>query len=43
MTGHFLTQITLTTEAAASDDPPVAAMPFAFRKSRTVSAGTSTD
>src|ERR1700736_3211528 len=40
---YFLTQITRTTDAFASDDPPPAAFtPLALRNSRTVSAGTST-
>src|ERR1700704_3558370 len=38
---YFRTQITRSTEAFASDDPPVVATPLAFRKSRTVSALTS--
>src|ERR1700737_4807818 len=39
--GYFLTQITRTTAAFASDDPPAASTPLALRNSRTVSAGTS--
>src|SRR5579863_8335983 len=41
---HYLrTQITRTTADAASFEPCAATTPLAFRKSRTVSAGTSTD
>ena len=40
--GYFLTQITRTTDAFASVDPPAAFTPLALRNSRTVSAGTST-
>src|ERR1700722_11357180 len=39
--GYFLTQITRTTAAFASDEPPAASTPLALRNSRTVSAGTS--
>ena len=39
---YFLTQITRTTDAFASDDPPAALTPLALRNSRTVSADTST-
>ena len=39
---YFLTQITRTTDALASVDPPAALTPLAFRKSRNVSAVTST-
>src|SRR6187402_1359829 len=38
---YFRTQMTRTTDALASADPPVAVMPLALRKPRTVSAGTS--
>src|ERR1700687_4440497 len=38
---YFLTQITRTTDAFASDDPPAALTPLAPRNSRTTSAGTS--
>src|SRR5712675_970564 len=38
---YFLTQITRTTDAFASDDPSAALTPFALRNSRTVSADTS--
>jgi hypothetical protein len=38
---YFLTQITRTTDALASGDPPAALTPLALRNSRTVSAGTS--
>src|ERR1700730_18526659 len=38
---YFLTQITRTTAAFASGDPPAASTPLALRNSRTVSAGTS--
>ncbi len=39
--GYFRTQITRTTDAFASADPPDAFTPLALRKSRTVSADTS--
>ena len=39
---YFRTQITRTTDAFASDDPPAALTPLALRKSRTVSDVTST-
>src|SRR6202011_6227485 len=39
---YFRTQITRTTDAFGSGDPPAAFTPLALRKSRTVSAGTST-
>ena len=39
---YFRTQITLTTDAFASDDPPACATPLAFKNSRTTSADTST-
>ena len=39
---YFLTQITRTTEALASGDPPATSTPLALRNSRTPSAGTST-
>ena len=39
---YFLTQITRTTDAFASGDPPAALTPLALRKSRTVSDVTST-
>src|SRR6202043_2380783 len=39
---YFLTQITRTTDAFASGDPPAAFTPLALRKSRMVPAGTST-
>ena len=39
---YFRTQITRTTDAFASADPPDALTPLALRKSRTVSAVTST-
>ena len=38
---YFRTQITRTTDAFASADPPDALTPLAFKNSRTVSAGTS--
>ncbi|MGF6428600.1 hypothetical protein ABIE91_003820 [Bradyrhizobium elkanii] len=38
---YFLTQITRTTAALASAESPDAVTPCAFRKLRTVSAGTS--
>ena len=38
---YFLTQITRTTDAFASVDPPAALTPLALRKSRTVSGVTS--
>src|ERR1700680_4339346 len=38
---YFLTQITRTTDALASDDPSAAFTPLALRNSRTVSAGIS--
>ena len=39
---YFLTQITRTTEAFASADPPAASTLLALRNSRTASAGTNT-
>src|SRR3954469_3033860 len=39
---YFRTQMTRTTAAFASDELPFAVTPFAFRKSRTVSAETIT-
>src|SRR6478736_5398319 len=39
---YFLTQITRTTDAFASGDPPLTLTPFALRKSRTVFDVTST-
>src|ERR1700728_2087427 len=39
---YLRTQITRTTAAFASIDPPAALTPLALRNSRTVSAGTST-
>ena len=39
---YFLAQITRSTEAFGSDEPPDASMPFAFKNSCTLSADTNT-